>query len=177
MTTTVRKTGSYTEEEVTAGLLALISWTGNAAAAARALKAEGRLDVSSSTLTRWAREVHAARYDELREKYQEQIERGLIQELRELAGLALQGERMAVEKAMARLELNKDEDPGRTAANLARVAQSNTDKMLSLSGRPTSIREDRNLEEIMRSLAAKGVIQLPEAVVVEEQQQIPRTSE
>ena len=151
-----------TEEEITTGLMALIAWGGNANAAAKALKAEGKLDTTGATLRSWATERFADRYDELREKYQEQIERGLIQELRELAGLALQGERLAVEKAMSRLEAGKDEDPGRTAANLARVAQSNTDKMLSLSGRPTSIREDRNLEEIMRSLAAKGVIQLPE---------------
>ena len=69
---------------------------------------------------------------------------------------------MAVEAARGRLESGKDEDPGRTAANLARVAQSATDKRLSLQGRPTQITETRDLGAILRSLAAKGIIQVPD---------------
>lgn len=160
---------------MTTGLLALIFWTGNASAAARALKAEGKLDVAASTLTSWSRERYAERYSDLREKYQEQIEQEIIKEQRELIGLSLQTVRAALEKSQKRLDDGRDDDPGRTAANVARVHQSLTDKMLSLSGRPTSIREDRNVDEILRSLQARGVIHLPESDVQVETQ--PRIAE
>lgn len=154
-----------TEEEITAGLLAMIAWAGNASAASSALEAEKGIKISSSTLSGWVRGAHALRYQEMREKYADQLEAQLIGDYRDLVKHALEAEGLAIEKARDRLHAGRDEDPGRTAANLARVAQANTDKMLSLSGRPTSIREDRNVEEILRSLAAKGVIQLPEPPV------------
>lgn len=152
-----------TEEDITTGLMALIAWAGNAVAAANALKAEDKLHIAPATLRNWARERYAARYDELREKYAEQLEGQLAHDMREIAGQAIQVERLALEKAEAKLKRNGDDDPARTASHAARVAQSSVDKLLSLTGRPTSIREDRNMNEILRSLVAKGVLQLPEA--------------
>ena len=69
-------------------------------------------------------------------------------------------QRAGLERAMSTLK--EDRDPSRTAANAATVADKMTSKLLALTGRPTSIREDRNLNEIMRSLVAKGIIQMPE---------------
>ena len=158
----------FTEEQVTTGLMALIAWAGNAAAASRALKADKGLDIPSVTLNSWAKDVYAPRYAEMREKYAEQMETELVHEYRDVARQAVEVQRKALDRAMYELSCNNDRDPARTAANAARVAQSMTDKMLALSGRPTSIREDRNLQEIMRSLVAKGILQLPEGEVVEE---------
>ena len=151
----------YTEAEITEGLMAVIAWAGNASAAARSLKAQGKMEVSSTTLLEWMRERHAAKYEELREKYADQLEAQLIHEYRDVARLAVEVQRTGLEKAKSRLEDGKDQDPARTAANAATVADKMTRNMLSLSGRPTSIREDRNLNEVLRSLAAKGIIDLP----------------
>ena len=156
------------EARVTEALIAVIAWAGNIAAAHRALKAEGKNPPSYTTLTAWVRETHVDRYNELREKYAERLEQQLIHEYRDVARFSVEVQRLGLEKAQQRLLSGDDTDPSRTAANAARVAQSMTDKMLSLSGRPTSIREDRNLEEILRSLVAKGVVHLPEEAVVEE---------
>jgi hypothetical protein len=150
-----------TEEDITTGLLALIAWAGNASAACRSLKAEGKMDLKPDTLTNWARGKHTERYNELREKYHEQIEAQIVHDLREISGQAIQVERLALEKAHAKLKRGGDDDPARTASHAARVAQSSVDKMLSLSGRPTSIREDRNATEIVRGLIAKGVLSMP----------------
>jgi uncharacterized membrane protein YccC len=159
---------TFSTEEVTTGLMGLVAWQGNAAAAARALRSEGKLEISPTTLANWARETHFERYNELREKYAEKLEADLVNDMRDIARQAMEVQRTALDKSLTRLIGNEDHDPARTASHAARVAQSMTDKMLSLTGRPTSIREDRNLGEIMRSLAAKGVIQLPAEDVTEE---------
>ena len=156
-----------TEDEITAGLMAMVAWGGNASAASRSLKAEKGIEIASSTLLNWAKETHAARYDELREKYHEQLEAQLVHEFRDVARHAVEVQRLALSRALERLEGEKDQDPGRTAANAAAVAKAMTDKMLSLSGRPTSIREDRNVDEIVRNLMARGVLTLPEGAVQE----------
>lgn len=143
--------------------MALVAWAGSPTNAARHLKSSGKLDVSSSTLASW-KQTHALRYDELREKYSAQMEEALSHEFREAAMQAVQLEKLAMEKATALLEAGKDNDPSRSAANAARVAQSSTDKLLSLTGRPTQIVEQRNTEEIIRSLVSKGVLKVPEEI-------------
>lgn len=142
--------------------MAMIAWAGNASAASRYLKSEKDILISPHVLTGW-KTLHAARYDELREKYSGQLEANLAHELREVARLGVEVQRVALEKAQARLVANEEHDPSRAAANAARVTQSATDKLLSLTGRPTQITETRNLQEILRSLAARGVIEIPEA--------------
>ena len=151
----------YTEAEITEGLMALIAWAGNASAAARSLEAQGKMTVNPATLHAWAREKHSDRYEELRSKYAEQLEGQLVHEYRDVARLAVEVQREALDQALTRLKGGKDQDPSRTAANAATVADKMTRNTLALSGRPTSIREDRNLNEVLRSLAAKGIIDLP----------------
>jgi uncharacterized protein YeaC (DUF1315 family) len=152
---------AYTEEQTQTALMALIAWAGNAAAASRYLKSDKGIEINPATLSNW-KQTHAIRYDELREKYSAQLEESLAHEFREVAMQAVQLERLAMERATEALEKNQDKDPSRSAANAARVAQSSTDKLLSLTGRPTQITESRNIGEILRSLAAKGILQIPE---------------
>lgn len=156
----------FTAEEIETGLMAMIAWAGNASAASRYLKAEKKLDVSASTLNGWKR-THAPRYLELSEKYQDQMEDALAHEFREVAAVATQAERLAVEKAVERLEKGQDQDPARSAASLSKVKQVNTDKLMTLTQRPTTITETRNADEIIRSLVAKGVLAIPEETGVD----------
>lgn len=151
----------YNELEITTCLVALAAWAGNAKAASSYLENQKDIRIPASTLNQWKLRF-SERYDKIRSTHQNELEGRMVHEMREVSGLALDATRLAVEKAVARLEANKDEDPGRTAANLARVSQSSTDKMLSLSGRPTQITETRNAADILRSLAAKGVLKFDE---------------
>lgn len=139
--------------------MAMIAWAGNASAASRMLKSEG-LEVGPQTLRSW-KMTHAIRYDELREKHSASMEANLAHEMRDVAALATQATRLAIQKATDKLEENREDDPARAAANLARVSQSATDKLMTLTSRPVQITETRNVGEILRSLAAKGVIQIP----------------
>lgn len=152
----------YTQDEIDDALTALIAYAGQPTAACNYLKAEGMRAPHPATLTAWSRTRYWERYEELREKVAAGRENTLANNYLDAAHAATEVAMLAVEAARGRLESGKDEDPGRTAANLARVAQSATDKRLSLQGRPTQIVENRNIGEILRSLAAKGIIEIPD---------------
>ena len=151
----------FSEEDLTTALMSLVAWAGNASAAARYLKSEKGISVSVATLCDW-KVRHGERYDELREKYQAQLEGNLAHELRDCARLAVEVERLALEKTRERLEAGKERDPSRAAANLAMVAAKSTDKLMTLTARPTQITENRDATEILRSLVARGVLTLPD---------------
>jgi primosomal protein N' len=153
--------------------MSVIAWGGNVTAAHRALTAEGIHAPTYSTLLSWVREKYLDKYNELREKYSAQLEAQLAHEYRDVARQAVDVQRLALEKATQRLSEGKDVTPSRTAADAATVADKMTGKLLSLTGRPTSIREDRNLNEILRSLVGKGVIELAPEQVQQHQVQIP----
>lgn len=149
---------AFTDAEIHACLMAAVAWGSNVSAATRALKAQGQRCPSSETLGRWINDAHAERYEELRERYRDQLEKKLVGDTCELITLAHQAQRLALEQTITALEAGEEKDPSRTAANLATVADKMTRDYLTMQGRPTAIREDRNLEEIMRSLAAKGIV-------------------
>jgi hypothetical protein len=150
----------WTQAQITEGLMALVAWAGNASAASRYLASEKQLQIKPATLSGW-KQVHSIQYNDMRDKYSSQMEEQLAHEYREVARNAVEVMRVALEKAHQALLSGDEKDPARAAANIARVGQSATDKLLSLTGRPTQITETRNLDEILRSLASRGVLQIP----------------
>jgi hypothetical protein len=152
----------YTQQQIDDALTALIAYAGNATGAVKYLEAAGKRAPAVPTLIEWSRTRHWERYEELREKVAQKLEGTLANNYLDAARYATETMVLAVDKARERLENNKDDDPARSAASLAKVATSATDKRLALQGRPSQIVETRNIGEIMRSLAAKGVIALPE---------------
>ncbi len=152
---------TYTDEQQTRGLLALVACAGSASAAAQALEQQGH-PIPVSTLRTWT----ATRRDELdglRDRYAPQLEEEIVRQLRDLALYAPRVQRKAIELAEERLDAGKDINPAQTAASLAKVAANATDKLLALTGRPTQITEHRSVEEITRGLVAAGVLVLDTA--------------
>lgn len=154
--------GQYTQDEIDNALAMLIAYAGNVKAAITELKEQGVKYPSPATLTQWARVTHWERYEALREKFDEKREGKLTHDMFDVSHRATEGAALAVEKAIEKLEAGKDDDPGKTAANLASVGQRMTDKGLALSGRPSRITESRDAAEILRRLVAMGVLQAPE---------------
>lgn len=141
-------------------LLALVACNGRARKAERLLKARGVHHVDASQLHRMKVE-HQARYEQLRAEHAPDLEKRLASGLRDTSMLASEAMQEAVKKAIDRLEAGEDPDPAKTAANLATVQDKSTRTMLTLEQRPTSITENRNVNELIRTLAATGIIELP----------------
>lgn len=153
---------SYTQEQIDDCLTALIAFAGNASAAHRYLKAEGKRTPGYAALLNWRRTKYWERFEELREKLGDQLEKTAANNMREIMALSQEATRMALEAEIKRLEDGKEDDPARAAANMARVSQSSVDKLMTLTNRPTQIVENRDVGEILRSLQARGVVTLPE---------------
>ena len=151
----------YTEEQINAVLIALVGHNGNLRATRRYLAQTGQRAPSELVMKRWITISHIERYETLREEWSRNVERNIANDMRDAAAAAVKAEQLAVEHAVKRLEAGTDEDPARSALNLARAAQSSTDKMLALTGRPQYISETRNVTEILRSLVAQGVLLPP----------------
>ena len=160
------------KRKVDEALMAVVVYAGKYTVAHRAL-AERGIDVSVQTLRNWCLTSHTSRYQELRDMYAAQLEQQLVGDLRDIAVQSVEVSQLGLERARENLEEKKDPDPARTAMYASNTAKSSIDRMLALSGRPTRIVEDRSLNEILRSLAAKGVLELPETIldaeVVDEQ--------
>src|SRR6185312_12479146 len=154
----------YSQDDIDWCLQALVAWSGNAYAAHKWLEenAEGRRVPNINTLRSWGRTKHWERYEQIREQWGGLRERSIANDMRDVAAAAVDAQMLAVERAKERLEADRDSEPARTAAALAKVGQVSVDKLLSLTGRPTTITENRNVNEILRSLVAKGVLALPD---------------
>jgi len=152
-------------DEDTRKLLALVACGGDASAAEQSLKAQGVVVT--------ARELHdlmSARrkeYDHLRDQFAPQVEEEIVRQLRERALRATNLIDKAITLAEKRIDEGRDTDPGRTAASMSKVVATNIEKVLALTGRPTQITETRSALQIVRGLAAQGVIELEPSAVQE----------
>ncbi|MDP8909820.1 MAG: hypothetical protein M3N47_12070, partial [Chloroflexota bacterium] len=72
--------------------------------------------------------------------------------------LAGEVERRALQETAAQLERGELRDASLAARNAATVKGINVDKLLALSGRPSEVVEQRDPNEILASLEAKGIL-------------------
>jgi hypothetical protein len=145
----------YTQEEVTLGLQAMVFY-GSAPRASKALREQGN-PIPANTLKDWRR-----RYVDQYERAREDLEARLAAELGEdwvnLGRQAIEAAGDAVAKAQAATKADDSQAASRwagTAQKLAIASGIADDKWTRAAGRPTSIREERPLQEVMRALHEK----------------------
>lgn len=148
------------EEHQDLALKALLAFAGSPSAAAEAMKHQYGVTVDPKELARMRDHTHAERYAALQREYAADIEEAMVRELRELARAAMHGERMGIENAVKALPNLPPVPAAQVALNLSKIKTSNIDKLLALTGRPTTITETRSAEDIMRALVAKNVLTL-----------------
>lgn len=147
----------WTREQVTMGLMAVVAWAENYAAAHRDLKERG-LSVSYSTLRNWVTDIHREEYEELREKYADEKEKQMAHQFRDVAARAVHLQNLALDKAEKRLIDGDDHEPAKTAMLASNVSHRAVDRLMALTNRPTKITESRDIGEVIRSLAGLGVL-------------------
>ena len=152
------KERGYTDQEIQRGLNALIAFGGSPTAASKAIREAFDLEVPVGTLRTWRDATHAERYSKLQTEHAKDIEEAMVRDTRDLARAASLAERMAIEKTIESLETSTRLDPAQAAVAMSKVKTSNIDKMLALTGRPQQITENRNANELLRALEAKGVL-------------------
>lgn len=93
------------------------------------------------------------RYQELFERYRNEIEAGAIRSITEAMTGAFAGAVMAVDQARDKLEAGDVKDPGKLGRDLAVTGAILADKLLVLTNRPNQIREKRNVDDILKDIA------------------------
>jgi hypothetical protein len=150
----------YSDEDVTAGLMAVIG-TSTFVEAAAMCAGEGR-SISEKTLREWVKETRVVQFEKLREEWAPKIEASLANNLLDNARLAAETERLAIEQARTELEEGRAKEPAKIARDLSQVRSQAIDKRLALQGRPTQITERRDVNEIVRALVGMKVVQVTE---------------
>jgi len=148
----------YSQDEIQEVLMTVASYCGNVDQAHRHLIEEHGHAPRPHTISGWISGPHAEAYSTLREQHQERHEQEITERLRGTMASAVEATQLGVQKARERLEAGEEHDPARAAANLATVVDKSTRDYLHLQGRPTSIRQERNLEETLRSLIGAGIL-------------------
>lgn len=150
----------YTEQEIERGLYALIAFGGAPAPAARALRDAFGLVIPSTTLKSWRDSTHAQRYCDLQDQHGKDIEDAMVRDARDIARASSAALREAIELTWDKLQnahTIRASEAAQIAASMAKVQATNIDKLLTLTGRPQAITENRSAADIIRALEAKGV--------------------
>ena len=155
-----------TPEDVIRCLSVLAACHGASTKAESVLKEQGQ-NVDSSTLVRW-RKIYPKRYAALHDEMARELEEQGIRNGREMILELHEAERLALSKTIEALEGGKVRDPAGTLQRLATTRGITTDKLMTLTGRPTQITENRSVDEIIRALRARVGIS---AQVIEEKEE------
>lgn len=135
------------------GLLALALAGGNAR------RASELCGVPESTLKRW-RVQDAAEYERARIEVAPKLEAVILSDMREFVLEASRVKAVALQKTLEALEADeipKRDLPG-ALRNITTAEAISVDKIMVLSGRPTSVVEHRSLGQLVARLAAIGAV-------------------
>jgi hypothetical protein len=109
--------------------------------------------------------VHAEAYAGLQNEHGAALEQAMVREVRDIARAAGYAERLAVEKVIEEMSKPTSRlDPATVALNMAKIKDTNVNKLLALTGRPQEITEHRSPSDLLRALESKGILKtLPAA--------------
>lgn len=150
----------YDEDTVERALMALVHADMSPAQASRDLAEQG-LDIDRNLLWKWQRR-YPNRIRFYAVEAAPKLEQELVQKQRAIASAAMQASMEAVEKERDKIMRGDVRDYAASARNLATVSAISTDKMLAMTGRPSTI---------------VGTEKKPEAILAELQKLAPQIIE
>jgi hypothetical protein len=141
------KSRKYTAEEVDTALLCLAVHGGQSFKAQAELAGRG-IEISDSTLRMWKARDYPERYRFIQEHHGSQLEDVLVRNQREVAVSAT----LKALEGLDSIDLEQVEQKDRAKAvqALQTTAGIATDKVLTLTGRPTQVTEHRSAEQVLR---------------------------
>jgi hypothetical protein len=155
----------FTLEETDTALLELALAAGNAELAARKLHEKG-LKIAARTLRDWRNETHADRYIELQARVAPKVEAVLVNRFRENAIRAGEVAREALEQTSEDLTSGKA-DAGKTFQQVMVGTGITIEKMLLMEGRPTTVVESRDTQQLLAELKEIAPSLVVESTAVE----------
>ncbi len=153
----------FDEQDITNGLVMIISCGGNVNEAHRRLTSKGGNVPSLSVLKTW-KTAHVDRYRELERKHGPQLEDIAVDNARRAMVLAAQVEQKGLESVIDAQKKAGYRTGSQDALNASKIKAAQVDQILKLTGRPTEITEHRNADDVMDSLMRKLGIPIDEPI-------------
>lgn len=152
---------TYTEDEKTKGLIALVLYGGQARPASRFLKTNG-VDIPESTLRNW-KNRYPDRYYRLYEDHMSEVVSREVAELSDLAQAIREGIEIAADLELRRLKASKVggegvKDAAQSAAKLSASLKVVGDHVLALQGKPSVVVEHKSGDQYLEELAKLGLV-------------------
>lgn len=142
------KSRKWTAEEVDTALLCLAVHGGRSQKAQDELAGRG-IEVSQQTLCEWKLHNYPERYRYIQEHHAHQLEDVLVQNQREVAVSATAAALDAIDRVHDTISLVEPKDLPKAAQALQTTAGIATDKVLTLTGRPTQVTEHRSADQVL----------------------------
>ena len=146
-----RGSGHWDAAAVEKGLTVLALCSGNTRKAARELEKAGSR-IPRTTLRMWATETHAADYSRIEAQVLPTVYGNIAAECEDIARSMVTAERELLERVSDTAGELKPAEAAGALRNLSTAKAINLDKAGVIRGRPTEIREDRTMVEVLRSL-------------------------
>lgn len=142
---------AYDAETVDLALLTCAMVGGNYRRASDLLAARG-VDVPKTTIQKWSRIQYPNRYRDLADRHAAAIEGRIVARVREIVTASWDVTADAIDLARERIESGDVKDPALAAKALASASAIATDRLLLLTDRPTTITQERSVEQVLNSL-------------------------
>ncbi len=140
-------------------LRVLVSFGGDATRTSSVLEEEHDMHLKAATLVKWRDETFRDSYADMAAEYAHKLESSIVHETREAIVTAGRVQREALEKAAALMGTATDAKTAAAIANdVSKVKAANTRDLLTLTGRPARITEDRDARQIMEAMLKRGLL-------------------
>jgi hypothetical protein len=141
---------AHTEADIERGLTAL-------AVLGDSDSASQHVGIPASTIRAWTKN-QPERWQHIQANRARIIDQACIDEFRTLAQRAVRVALIGVQQEEKNLLAGRTREPGQSALNIIKTAALAIDKIALLEGRPTTIIEHRTADQILASLAEKGLV-------------------
>jgi predicted transcriptional regulator YheO len=144
----------YSPADVDNALLQFVANGANSRAAER------ETGIEESLIRYWVEHTYSERYREISRLYRERVEDEIIALTVNNARTAAEGLDQVLQKAIAEGVEGKARDTGSLALALSKIVGNQMDKVLTMTGRPQKIVESKDIQNVIKFLADKGVVKV-----------------
>lgn len=164
----VIKTRDYEPDVVDQALLQLVLNDGNVTKTCRDMETAG-VSIPRKTLADW-RDTYPRRYQFHATQSARELEERIVTKQRAIASAALDVVHDAIQKEADRVKAGDVRDMAASARSMATTSAIATDKLLAMTGRPSSIvQHERKPEQIIAKLQELGVVESTAEEIEDEQ--------
>jgi predicted transcriptional regulator len=152
----------WSPKDTTTILTLLARNAGNVAKTIREVKEDLGRAPDRDTLANWRDRKHAEQYARIRDELSREFEADAVRTLRDRMRQAADAEELAITAMIEALQQGRvsNRDLAGVAFSMSKIKATNADRLLTLTGRPTQIIDDRSAQKVIEGLVRRKVLRI-----------------